>query len=126
MSCKKVFCFFLGMTLMCGALSALKPGLVVCAKWGGSFFLATITEKNGDQWNVLYADGDKATLKENDIKELPWDPQLKKNDEVWAVWNNGAKFYAGVVLDTCQLSYKIKWDDGSTPSWVPATKIIKR
>jgi hypothetical protein len=109
-----------------GQVLALKPGQVVCAKWGGSFYTATITGKSGDQWNVLYGDGDKATLKTNDIRELPWDPKLKAGDKAWAIWNNGAKFFSGTVLEVCQLSYKVKWDDGSTPSWVPATKILKR
>lgn len=105
---------------------ALTKGQVVCAKWGGSFYLATVTAQKGEQWQVLYADGDSATLNEKDIRELPWDPKLKEGDTVWAVWNNGGKFFSGTVLEVCQLSFKVKWADGSATSWVPATKILKR
>lgn len=114
------------LVILSSNLFAFTKGQVVCAKWGGSYYLATITAQKGVQWVVLYADGDTAALNEKDIRELPWDPKLKEGDTVWAVWNNGAKFFSGTVLEVCQLSYKVKWGDGSTPSWVPATKIIKR
>jgi hypothetical protein len=104
---------------------AWQPGQTACARWSGTWYLATVTAANGDQWDVLYADGDRATLAAADLHELPGDPGLQAGDKVLAIWNNGARFYAGEVMETCQLSYKVKWDDGSDPSWVPAGKILK-
>ncbi len=113
-------------TLFSTSLWALKAGDVVCAKWGGSFYLATITGSTGNKWTVLYGDGDKAQLQTDEIREIPWNPGLKTGDTVLAIWNNSVKFFGGTVVEVCQLSYKVKWDDGSTPAWVPATKILKR
>ncbi|MBN2430829.1 MAG: hypothetical protein JXQ27_05105 [Acidobacteria bacterium] len=122
----KKFCLLLlvGTCLIAFAM-AWKPGQIVCARWSGTYYLATVTAANGDQWDVIYADGDHAMLAESDLHELPGDPGLKAGDKVLAIWNNGAKFYSGVVEDVCQLSYLVKWDDGSTPSWVPAGKILR-
>lgn len=106
-------------------LAAVKPGIQVCADWGGAKYLATVTAVSGDKIDVLYADGDKATLSPSQVREIPWDPQLAPGSRVLACWNNSAKLYAGTVMEVAQLSYKVKWDDGSAPSWVPATKILK-
>jgi len=115
---------FVGLCLM-GMAMALQPGQMVCARWSGTYYLATVTAANGDEWDVIYADGDRATLAAADLHELPGDPGLNAGDKVLAIWNNGAKFYPGVVEDVCQLSYLVKWDDGSAPSWVPAGKILR-
>lgn len=105
---------------------AWKPGQVVCAKWGGSDYIAAIVSIEGETLNVVYGDGDKASLTPADVREIPWDPQLKTGDAVLASWNNSAKLYTGTVIEVCQMSYKVKWDDGSAPSWVPATRILKK
>jgi hypothetical protein len=114
----------IGFCLMAATL-AWQPGQTVCAKWSGAYYHATVTAANGDQWDVLYADGDRATLPGSDLHELPGDPALQPGDKVMAIWNNGTRFYSGEVVETCQLSYKVKWDDGSDPTWVPAGKILK-
>jgi hypothetical protein len=116
---------FLLILVLVSNLAALQKGQTVCANWSGSKYFATITNVAGDAISVVYGDGDSATLKPEEILEIQWDPALKPGDKVYAIWNNSAKFYTGVVLETCQMSYKVKWDDGSAPSWVPATKILK-
>lgn len=89
------------------ALAAVKPGVSVCADWNGSFYLATVVSINGANLDVLYADGDKATLATAQVRELPWDPQLKTGDTVLASWNNSAKLYDGTVIAVAQLSYQV-------------------
>lgn len=112
--------------LFASVTAEIKPGIQVCAKWGGSQYLATVTAQSGDKIDVLYADGDKATLSPADIREIPWDPQLAPGNKVLASWNNSPRLYPGTVIETAQMSYKVKWDDGSAPSWVPATRILKQ
>ena len=104
----------------------IKPGNQVCAPWGGSPYLATITAISNGQAEVIYADGDRATLPSAELREIPWDPQLETGNRVLASWNNSARLYPGTVLEVAQLSYKVQWEDGSAPSWVPATRILKR
>lgn len=105
---------------------ALKPGQAVCAKWGGADYFATVVGIEGSKVNVVYGDGDKAELNSNEVREIPWEPGLKTGDAVLASWNDSAKLYTGTVIEVCQMSYKVKWDDGSAPSWVPATRILKK
>jgi len=104
---------------------ALSPGMRVCAKWSSGWYLATLIEMQGQKWKVLYADGDKSELTEGEIRELPWNPGLNAGDRVLSSWNGSPKMYGGKVLETLGLSYKIKWDDGSEPSWVPAAQLLK-
>jgi hypothetical protein len=107
------------------ALAAAK-GQVVAAKWGAeSWYVATVVNVAGDKLDVLYGDGEsQAGLPATDIRDIPADPQLKAGDKVMAIWS-GAKFYPGTVVTANQLSYEIKWDDGSANQWVPAGKVFK-
>lgn len=123
---KAAFFALLAVIVFLNAFAAVKPGVAVCADWGGSKYLATVVAVNGSSYDVIYADGDKATLTAGQICEIPWDPQLKNGDVVLASWNNSAMLYEGTVIATAQLSYQVKWADGSAPSWVPATKILKK
>jgi len=105
---------------------AFKVGQNVCAKWGSSWYGATITAKDGDKWKVLYADGDNGSVAATGLIAIPWKPVLKKGDKVLASWGGSAKWYDGTVIEIglSQMAFKVKWKDGSTPSWVPATKIV--
>jgi len=124
---KKSFLIFILLLFILSSLGyALKAGQIVAAKWGNSYYIAMIVNSNGSDWDIVYGDGYKKTINSDNIIEIPGDPKLKIGDKVLAIWKNGIKFYSGEVMDTCKLSYKVKWDDGSSPSWVPATRIIKK
>lgn len=114
------------LSVLSSVVFALKPGQPVCAKWGGADYFATVVSLEGEKVNVVYGDGDKAELNAGEVREIPWDPELKAGDPVLASWDNSAKLYTGTVIEVCQMSYKVKWDDGSAPSWVPATRILKK
>jgi hypothetical protein len=106
---------------------AAAKGQIVAAKWGGSsWYLAMITNVNGTSYDVVYADGDaKQALPESELKPIPEDPQIKVGDKVLAVWSN-AVFYPGTVTSAANLSYEVKWDDGTGTKWVPAGRILKQ
>lgn len=106
---------------------AASKGQIVAAKWGdSSWYMAMVTNVTATAVDVMYADGDsKQGLTVADIKEIPDDPALKVGDKVLAVWS-ASKFYPGTVTNVSQLSYEVKWDDGSPSKWVPAGKILKQ
>ena len=109
-----------------GQSQAQTKGEIVAAKWGSSWYMAVIEGvEEGGKFDVIYCDGTGGDdLVADDIKTIPTDPGLQVGDKVLGVWS-GVQFFEGEVVEVCQLSYKVKWADGSSPSWVPAGKILK-
>lgn len=106
---------------------AAQAGDKCAVKWtGDSWYLATIVSAVENNYTVAYADGDKKSgIKNNEIKHLPKNPTFKVGAKVMAVWSTGAKFYSGSVIEVGKKKFKVKWDDGSSPSWVEVGKILK-
>src|SRR6185436_20795750 len=60
-----------------------KPGDKVAAKWNdGGHYLATVTAANGGQFDVLYDDGDKATVGAADLIRVRRDANFAVGDHV--------------------------------------------
>jgi hypothetical protein len=106
---------------------AAQAGDKCAVQWGsGSWYLATIVSAVEDNYTVAYADGDKKSgVRNSEIKHLPKNPSFKTGTKVMAVWSTGALFYSGTVVEVGEKKFKVKWDDGSEPSWVEVGKILK-
>lgn len=106
------------------AAQAAQVGDKCAVKWGdGGWYLATIVSAVDNNYTVAYADGDKKSgIKNKEIKHLPKAPKYKVGDKVQAVWSS-AKFYSGTVTKVGKGKFEVKWDDGSSPSWVDVGKI---
>ena len=105
---------------------AAQAGDTCAVKWtGDSWYLATIVSAVDNNYTVAYADGDKKSgVKNTEIKHIPKNPKFDVGAKVMAVWS-GAKLYSGKVVEVGDKKWKVKWDDGSAPSWVDAGKILK-
>jgi len=104
---------------------AVKVGDNVAAEWmPDSWYYATVKKVTGENYDVDYADGTSGTITRGHIKTLDKNLKLAVGDKVSAVWS-GARFYAGAVQDLKEGGATIKWDDGSSPSFVELGKIYK-
>ena len=104
---------------------AIKVGDNVAAEWmSDSWYLATVKKVSDGNYDVDYADNTSGTVTKAQIKTLDKNLKLAVGDKVMAVWSN-ARFYAGVVQDLKEGGATIKWDDGSSPSFVELGKIYK-
>jgi hypothetical protein len=106
------------------AAAGFAVGDSVAAVWNdGSYYLAAVTEVEGDEVTVVYADdGTSKTLKTTDLRAIPR-RTFAVGDRVLAVWGNG-RFYAGEIGEADGDTYTVVWDDGGTPSELDVTKII--
>ncbi len=107
-----------------GASDQIAAGDTVAAKWtDGDYYLATVTNVEGDSISVTYVDdGTSRAVPTADVRTIP-DVTFAVGDRVLAVWSS-AHFYPGEVTAVEGTTYTVKWDDGSTPSAVEAGKII--
>lgn len=123
-------CICLGLVCALGACSSkdgdsIKVGKRVAAMFGSSWYLAKVTKINGDKYDVHYDDGTDGTVEKTGIKVIPVDPKLKVGDKVMAVWGS-AKFYDGEIQEVKDTGFVIKWSDGSAPSEVKKTEVIRK
>ncbi len=101
----------------------LQVGDRVAAKWkDGNYWYAAIGGIEGDSYRIHYADGDKLTVKHDDVIPVAPRGTLKVGDHVVAVWK-GAKMYPGVITSVGADTATVKWDDGDTPLAVPLDQI---
>lgn len=110
----------------CSKPDVIKAGSKVAAIFGSSWYLASVSEVKGDEYNVKYDDGTNGTVKANEIKAIPAVQKFKVGEKVFASWNDGAKLYAGVVQEVKETGCVVKWDDGSAPSEVASSKIVRQ
>jgi hypothetical protein len=101
-----------------------KVGDTVAAKWtDGNYWLATVEKVEPAGVTVKYTDDNTTnTVSVTEIRPIAV-KSWSVGDKVLAVWSSG-RFYPGTVEKAAGSTYTIKWDDGSTPSEVEATKII--
>lgn len=109
-----------------GSLGAnIRAGRQVMAKWrDGNWYLATIRSEDNGKYQVDYADGDKGVVTSDQIRRIPHKPNLSVGDKVWAVWTR-ARFYSGTVKEVRGDGVVVRWDDGSSPSFVAFGKVRK-
>jgi hypothetical protein len=106
--------------------SAFEVGQSVAARWSdGNMYLAVIRAIDGDNYKVDYADGDKGTVQKHQMIPLRTRPVLQAGDKVMAVWTR-ARFYSGVVAEVQGGGVIVRWDDGSSPSFVAFGKVYKK
>ncbi len=96
----------------------------VCAKSGTTWYEAQVLSENNGTYHVKYYDNMEADLMETEIKKPLSKSDLKPNDRVLAVWRKGI-YYEGTVSEISLSGATVVWDDGSTPSLVPFSKIAK-
>lgn len=105
----------------------MKTGDTVAAKWGqGGYYLARIVGGSGDEYDVIYADGESGTLSPKEILPISPAGSTSIGDTVLAA-SQGSRMYSGVVVDKLDggEAYSVQWDSGDEPSVVPADKIAK-
>ena len=92
-----------------------KVGATVLGWWEESqhFFIATLVEKKGTDFVVVFEDGDMATLPATKIKENT----LKVGSKVTSRWTDG-EYYPGTISKAVGRAFYIKYDDGDE-RWVP-------
>jgi hypothetical protein len=109
-------CLF-GQFSQVSALAAEEPkvGGTVLGWWAESqaYFIATIVEKQGTDFVVVFEDGDMATLPADKIKENT----LKVGSKVVSRWTDG-EYYPGTISKAVGRAFYIKYDDGDE-RWVP-------
>ncbi len=102
-----------------------KPGDKVAAKWSdGRHYLATVTAAGGGRFDVLYDDGDKATVGAADLIRISRDADFAIGDKVLAAWN-GAGMFPGTVTAKTEFTVTVKWDDGDAPLEVARDRVVK-
>jgi len=82
-----------------------------------AYYLGTIVDNRGDDYFVVFEDGEKAKLTINDIKR----GSIEVGSKVFAKWSDG-KFYPGTVAEVIGRAFFINFDDGDK-GWVSASGI---
>jgi len=109
------------------AMAAPAVGQRVAARWSdGNYYLATIVSVKGGDCVVKYeGGGDQDTLSIDTIIAIPDKQSFKAGDKVFAVWpDQFLRFYSGVVEKVSSAGCTVKWNDGSSPSLVPANRVL--
>ncbi len=100
------------------------PGDRVAAKFtDGTWYLATATAARGAEFDVLYDDGDKATVPAADVIPIPRGTVFKTGDIVLAPWRT-AQMFPGTVTATTRFTVTVKWDDGDEPLEVANDRVL--
>jgi len=123
-----VFCFMTGMMLIAMSCFAadFKIGDRVAADWHGSRYLAEITGiLANDTFKVRYFDNTNGDVPGQNIRLIEKKPALSNGDRVLGAWQGKPKMYPGTLIQIKGSKYKVKWDDGSAPSFVNANEIVK-
>jgi len=107
------------------ATTGFVVGQSVAAQWGSSWWIGTITGKNGTKWDVLYGDGDKGTLTDQEMIALDTARTFRAGDRVLARWMLN-KMYPGTITTAKHPMYTVAWDDGSAPTDVASSMIAPR
>ena len=99
------------------------PGDRVAAKFSdGAWYLATATAARGAQIDVLYDDGDKATVPAADVIAIPRGTAFKTGDIVLAPWKT-AQMFPGTVTAATRFTVTVKWDDGDEPLEIASDRV---
>ncbi len=102
----------------------LEPGTFVAACFeSGNWFKGIIEQHENDTYLVITGEGREAYLDKSRIKILSDNISLKVGEKIAAVYGDEI-FYGGTVQKIENGGAIIKWDDGTTPGFVPNNKII--
>ncbi|RBP48090.1 uncharacterized protein DUF4537 [Roseimicrobium gellanilyticum] len=110
--------------LLAGPGSQIGVGNRVAAMWSnGGYFLGTVTEIEGERFNILFEDGDRLAVDSSRVVALREDTAFAVGERVMAAWK-GISMYPGVVTKVHAKSCMVKWDDGDAPLLVAKDKIF--
>ncbi|QIF01372.1 DUF4537 domain-containing protein [Roseimicrobium sp. ORNL1] len=111
-------------TVLAGPGGQIGVGNRVAAMWSnGGYFLGTVTEIEGDRYNILFEDGDRLAVNSANVVALREDMPFSVGDRVVAAWK-GISMYPGVVTKVHAKSCMVGWDDGDEPLLVAKDKIF--
>jgi len=103
-----------------------KIGTHVAAKWSdGNYWGATIIGNANGKYQMKFDDGTSNEVSASEIKMITPKGDIKTGDKVLAVWVTNGRMYNGVVQEVQADGAIVKWDDGSTPSFVSFDNITK-
>jgi len=127
---KKMFALWLAVGMMLVATTCFaedfKIGDRVAADWHGSRYLAEVTGiLANNTYKVRYFDNTNGDVPGQNMRKIPKKPKVAKGDSVLGAWQGKPKLYPGTLIEISDGKYKIKWNDGSTPSFVEANEIVK-
>lgn len=127
---KKLFAFWLVLGMVMAAATCFaadfKIGDRVAADWHGSRYLAEVTGiLANDTYKVRYFDNTNGDVPGQNMRLIPKKPKVSKGDRVLGAWQGKPKMYPGTLIEIKGGKYKVKWDDGSAPSFVEANEIVK-
>ena len=107
---------FIGGLLLSLAMSipalAFENGDWVLGQWqGGRYWYPGVVESSTQSSvTIQYDDGDRATQQSNQVKPYDW----RVGSRVECNWQNGGKWYPGVIALLDKETLGIKYDDGDT------------
>lgn len=81
----------------------------VLARWIDGWYVATIVQKVGPNYQVIFDDGDQATVPPSGIKPLNWRP----GSRVECNWKGLGSYYSGTIRQMDGLKISMDYDDGS-------------
>jgi hypothetical protein len=96
-----------------------KIGDTVLAYWKGNdaYYLGTVVDYRGDDYFIVFEDGEQAKLNSNGIRKA----NIEVGTKVFARWSDG-RFYPGTVAEVVGRAFFINFDDGDK-GWVSASGI---
>lgn len=111
-------------SVLAGPGGQIGVGNRVAAMWSnGGYFLGTVTEIEGDRYNILFEDGDRLAVNSAKVVALCEDTPFTVGDRVVAAWK-GISMFPGVVTKVHAKSCMVRWDDGDEPLLVAKDKIF--
>jgi hypothetical protein len=111
-------------TVLAGSGGQIGVGNRVAAMWSnGGYFLGTVTEIEGDRYDILFEDGDRLAVNSAKVIALREDTSFSVGDRVVAAWK-GISMFPGIVTKVHAKSCMVKWEDGDEPLLVAKDKIF--
>jgi hypothetical protein len=96
-------------------------GDTVFANWKDkAYFVGTVVEDRGDEYLVVFEDGDRAVVPETKVREY----EISVGAKVMAKWDD-KKYYPGTVAKVVGRALYIHYEDGDK-RWVPLSWIALR
>lgn len=108
---------------LAGCSHQIAKGTAVAAKQKTHWYLATVTDHEGENLKVRFYDQEEMTLPPQEVKLPLAAKEVKEGADVLAVWKTG-QFYPGTVKAVTKTGALIRWHDGSPPSEAEFGKII--
>jgi len=80
----------------------------ILARWSDGWYVGTIVQRVGKQYQIMFDDGDKAIVPQSGIRLLNWSAGTR----VQCNWKGAGLYYWGVIARKNGSQLSIKYDDG--------------